>query len=79
MIRVCLYDCLYCNNSSLRFNLLLSLLIVHCNVSISLGYLSNTLSISLLSMLQRIDLNDCLQRIKKTNKKIRADCDHNGY
>ena len=58
MIRVCLYYGVYCNNGSVMFNLLLPLLIVHCNVSIFLGYLCNTLSISLLSRLQRIDLNE---------------------
>ena len=57
MVRVFLYDCVYCDNGSLMFNLLLSLLIVHCNVYPFLGYLCNTLLISLLSMLQRIDLN----------------------
>ena len=39
MIRVCLYYGVYCNNGSVMFNLLLPLLIVHCNVSIFLGYL----------------------------------------
>ena len=40
-----------------NFDLSLSLLIVHCNLSISLCYLDNALLISLLSMLQHIDLN----------------------
>ena len=61
MIRVCLYNCVYCNNGSLMFNLLLSLLIVHCDISIFLGYLCNTFLISLRSMLQRIDLNEWSQ------------------
>ena len=38
MIRVCMYDCVFCNNGLLMSNLLLSLLIVHCNVCIFLGY-----------------------------------------
>ena len=40
------------------FNLLSSVLIVHCHLSISLCYLGNALSMSLLKMLQWIGLNE---------------------
>ena len=62
MTRVCLYNCVYCNYGLLKFNVLLSSLIVHCNSSISLCYLCNTLLISLLTMLHRIDLNKKRQK-----------------
>ena len=76
MIRVCLYDCVNCNNGSLMFKLLMSLLIVYCNVYICHGYLCNTLLISLLSMLQRIDLNAWRQLKTAVYSKVkeRASC-----
>ena len=61
MIRLCLYGCVYCNYGSLMLNLLSSLLKVYCTLSISLCYLCKTVLISLFSMLQRIDMNECRQ------------------
>ena len=46
---------------SLMSNLLSSLLIVHYNLSISLRYSCNASLMSLLPMLQRIDLNEWRQ------------------
>ena len=61
MIKLYLYNCFYCNQGISMFNLLLSLLIRHCNLSISLCCLYNALSISLLSILWHIDLGEWRQ------------------
>ena len=58
MIKLYLYDCVYCNYGLLMFNLLFSLSIQQCNLSISLCCLYNALLIPLLSMLLQIDLNE---------------------
>ena len=60
LIIVGLYDCVCCNYGLLMFNLLSSLLIFH-NVSISACCLCNASLMSLLKMLQRIDLNEWRQ------------------
>ena len=49
LVKVYLYDCVCCNGL-LMFNLLLSLLIFHCNLSISLCSLCKSLSMSLPSI-----------------------------
>ena len=61
LIKVCLYDCVCCNYGSLMFNLLSSVSTVHCHLCTSLCYLGNALLMSLLKMVQWIDLNEWRQ------------------